>query len=296
MKRNILLIAGSVLSMIVMASVKFHPYQNKTYVDCPKLVAVGDKFNLDYVFKSGQELEAINPNDIRIKLSPTESNAEFIFGPVRSVTTSTSWNGIFGKTIETSIKWSFTFLAISEGVFEVPDYTLISDSDTLKPNPVKEKIRFVSTNFFDDDISIPSKSQKDFNQADTTRTILRLEIDKKTVQLGDSIICSVILLCNVPRITQLAFEKKLEIRGCDIIPLHYDNEHSIETINKTTFHKWTIGKYKIIPSKKGKYKITPISVKGETQLMGNNVDMYFGKENKYVLFENKSNTLHFKVK
>lgn len=97
MKRNLLSIVGLALAMIVMASVKFHPYQNKTYVYCPKIVAVGDKFNVDYVFYSGQELEAINPDDIRIKLSPTESNAEFIFGPVTSVMTSTSWNDVFGK-------------------------------------------------------------------------------------------------------------------------------------------------------------------------------------------------------
>lgn len=242
---------------------KLQHNQASIKVECPAVATVGQRFTVTYELSYP---ENISDNNLNIKISPVADKASLLAGPstVNSLTT----NVINGKVQERTLKkWSYIFRADKAGTFTTPHFTIIEDGDTLSLAPVSEQILFI----------VDNNKREEPPQVDTTKIFLRAEIDKPTIQLGDSLVLSVALISDRSDITNAYFTKYPTVEDCyqELLP-----ELSIEaqevTIDHRKYFKWIIGKYKIIPLKKGTFRIDEISLKADVFIWEKNpADSFF---------------------
>lgn len=296
MKRCILLLMICLTSVIqVRGSVIIESDQVSMSVVCPETVAVGDRFRIDYILTYPEQ---ISPQDIDLSLKPSDEDEKvmFLYGPAVASSISITVNNSHQKLVQTKITWSFSFKARKEGVFVIPDFVLRSGSDTIKVKAIVKTIRFVT-----DKVEENVEAQGTANQAganevgSAAQPLLRIEIDKEKLQLGDSLICDVIFLSDVSQIDNVVLNRSFRVDHCYFEALKSDNGPSTEVIDNKTFNRWILCQYKIIPLKKGKFKIEPIQIRGVRQILHPNFNLFSGDLYSSVPFEVESNKLSFEV-
>lgn len=290
MKRYLLLIIVGVLSAVsVMANDAIQPERIKMTAYAPRIVAVGDRFNVEYTFTYPDEVDT---EQVSLSLKPTGELVAFIYGPGRSVSTSTTFNNS-KKSVSTSIKWTYSFKALETGNFEIPDFVLVAYSDTIPQPRINRTVRFVKDSITEE------AGRDDTALVDTTKVFLRLEIDRNKIQLGDSLTCNVVLLSNTTNVSRVNRLQHLEIEDCYLEQIYPDVESLTDTIDNVVYYKWVLCNFKIIPLRKGKFEIEPLKIYGELRVPYKSTDNGFWgaiPSYKYIPFETESEKLTFKVK
>ncbi len=255
-------------------------------IKCPEQVTVGNKFVVEYQLTYPGDL---SDKDLNISLT-TRSELASLLIDIPATSNSFTTNVINGKINKiSSKKWAFTFRANYTGRFTTPCFAITEGNDTLSISSINKLIEITKDN------KRIENTNYDENKTDTTQVITRLELDKNTIQLGDSLVLKVILLSNCSGINSLTYIDTPMIEDCYLDKLiESTSEPSEEIINQCKYYKWIIGEYIAIPLKKGVFKIDPVRFKGEKWIREPLNDSFWGTL-KNVPFETQSNRMIFNV-
>lgn len=258
------------------------------YIECPEQVVVGDKFNVEYKMLCP---DGISEDNLNCNLT-TKSEVASLLINFPSVTVSHSTTLTNGKLTEFTTKsWTYIFRANKTGTFKTPDFIVSDGNDTLRIPSANRLIEITKEG--------AGTVNDSGNKQDTVKTqlITRLELDKNTVQLGDSLVLKVVLLsnCNISNFNYINFPM---IEDCYLEELAESvSGPSVVTIDQSNYYKWIIREYLVIPLKKGTFNIEPLRFKGEKlvyEFPEDNIWGAFSKINN-VPFEVVSNSISFNV-
>lgn len=279
------LLAYAVFSVVFWAGVMaIEPERVKMSVSCPTTVAVGDKFDVVYQVEYD---ETVNADILKLDIGPIGRNAVMLYGPAKSTRMSYSKTNAGGMVARSGVTWLYKFRAVKEGEFEVPDFVLTLDSDTISNLPsIDRAIQIVSD-------AKDLNGCDNVNRVDSAQVVLKLELDKDKIQLGDSIECSLKLVTNAS-LSQGSFEKALSVDDC------YLESMSPEQVDPTVsggYAEYEIERYRIIPLKKGRFVIEPVKISGTREKSVSPVSDFGFADGRHesVPFEAETERINFEV-
>lgn len=288
----------SLLTMVlagqsVMAEDSFNLSNVKFEIVCEDTVEMGKKFHMGYVLDYG---DLFDPESLELKIPNFETDcAKLLY--VGKTGTSTSHSIVNGKVTTThKVKWDAIVRAIKEGSFQTPDVSLLYQNNPLDISPepktivISKKANLPTTNKQENDtvIKIPDNA------------IIRLEtnLDKRTINLGDSVLLQVKLQSN-QSFNQVRFDGPLEIEDCFCENIEKIAGDPIQTIvDGVECYEWIIAEYRLTPLKSGVIVIPEIKIKGNCSIRKDEQDSFWGSLPKYhdVPFQSHSNVINLKVK
>lgn len=253
-------------------------------VDCPEEVVVGEKFTVDYVLTTSGDMDF---NSLKISLSPAMDNAKLL---VSAPTTSSKVNTVVkNKVMNTtsSYKWTYSFRAEKAGRFNTPAFQITDRGEVLDIPSTSKSIKIVKEAI--------SKDENAPAESGSTRVFMRFEVDRPTIELGDSLVLSVYLYSNSTELESVNFDRTISVEDCYMEPMDLSAAKAENTtIDGHYFLKWEIGSYKVIPLKKGRFEAGPITISGRRRVYDDNENIFFRKP-KSLPFAAESNSVTFNV-
>ena len=229
----------------------------------PPIVAQGDTFNIKYIVNAESDLNITNEiKDLNSTLSNIDKKARLITqSSANSVQTSSNTRG--KKTTEITYELTCTFIALKRGKWKVPDYSVNGAGIYTRNMTSEDEIEIIKS-------KKPKKKESDnsfsWSFSPTGEIIkpkltLTATVDKKTIELGDTVTCLLKLKTNA-KICRGWFDSPIPIKDAySTFNRHSSNPDDGEAEERKD-DEWIIQEIKILPLKTGKITIPPIKLRG----------------------------------
>lgn len=259
-------ILGISLVIIFLTTVAFNSYilaqepldlsNVKFEIVCNDTVRLNERINIEYILDYDNQFD---PYFLEFKILNFETECAKLLH-AGETSTQFTYNSINGKSTH-KIKWDVSIYTVKEGSFVSPDvivlYKNIFKNDTLDISPKSKTI--VIKEGWD-----ASKLRNDTVKKESDNTIIRLRtvLNKRTINLGDSVLMQIKLQSN-QNLRDADFETPVEIDDCFYEKIDMIDREPIEiTVDGIKCYEWIISEYFLTPLKSGTIKIPEIKIKG----------------------------------
>jgi len=209
----------------------------------------------------------IESNDISLVIHSKEyDNVKFMSDKFIPSSKSKNVSIINGKqSTKTEIVWDVWFKPTALGSFKTPEYS-IQIPDTLNISPIIKRIQVVdkSDHIGGNNSDGKCKNVNENNAHKSDIVVLKAEIDKDNIALGDSIIMDIKIISN-RSLVYVYLNVPVEIEDCyyEQIPFEEFGESRNVEIDGIKCHEYTVLKYVIWPLRHGDFTIPELTINGE---------------------------------
>lgn len=259
-----------ILSVIIAYASVLGMLANEFSVDvhCPQTVTVGEKFNVEYEISSHDETFHNNLDNYELRLSPSSTDdrlvryTRYIPSSIRESTQLSSFGGKILKIF--SKKWIYTLEAAEAGTYSTPDFIITDSGAEVPVDHVSKKIKIINAGDADnkDKDKVVDNAADEATANDDCRVIVKAEIDKTAIHLGDSLKLYIVLLIPSSAGGTFKIEPSPLIEDCYMELSDNQPESTTVDVDGIDCTRYVCSDYNVIPLKRGKFKIKPVCVSG----------------------------------
>ncbi len=281
----------TILIVVLIFGVKLQAQNISFVATAPKVVAVGERFQLNYQLNSqGSQFRAGNIANFQILAGPSTSNSSNI----------SMVNGQMSQSITQT--YSFYLLANKEGKFTIPAASIVVNKQTYNSNAIT--IEVVKGHAANNAQNNPNGSQENnTTQVSDGDIYMSLSANKKEVYVGEPITLTIKIYTrlDLADLQEPKFPEYTDFYAQDVeMPSNIQLER--ENVNGTIYHSATLKKVLLYPQKAGDLKIKSAEidaiVRKQVQQKGRRsiFDDFFGGGYQNIRLPLKSNSLTIKAK